>query len=224
MVQPPYSISFFFSGFGTSPCGTETTAFSLAPGQSLTLNLQISIAYNPTNGTGPGGPVAVNPILYNGSCSSPTNCTESNSPFNFISPTESGAPETSGTFTKTYGARAPVTFTSYNMPTTPVPEGYRIVPSIRVAAASSLDPFLQSPTGTFTYLVDGSVVGTSSTSGVGGVTSAGNFHFSTAGLIPGTHTLTIEYSGDPVYAPSSYSQTFTVAPPAPGTSFVCETD
>ncbi len=49
------------------------------------------------------------------------------------------------------------------------------------------------------------------------------YFFSTAGLIPGTHTLTIEYSGDPVYAPSSYSQTFTVAPPAPGTSFVCET-
>ncbi len=41
----------YFSGFGTSPCGTETTAFSLAPGQSLTLNLQVSIAYDPTNGT-----------------------------------------------------------------------------------------------------------------------------------------------------------------------------
>ena len=49
------------------------------------------------------------------------------------------------------------------------------------------------------------------------------YYFSTAGLIPGTHTLTIEYSGDPVYTPSSYSQTFTVAPPAPGTPFVCET-
>ncbi len=33
----------------------------------------------------------------------------------------------------------------------------------------------------------------------------------------------MEYSGDPVYSPSSYSQTFTVAPPAPGTSFVCQT-
>ncbi len=49
------------------------------------------------------------------------------------------------------------------------------------------------------------------------------FNFSTAGLIPGTHTLTIEYSGDPVYAPSSYSQTFTVAPAAPGTPFICKT-
>ncbi len=46
--------NYYFSGFGTPPCGTETTAFSLAPGQSLTLNLQVSIAYDPTNGTGPG--------------------------------------------------------------------------------------------------------------------------------------------------------------------------
>ncbi len=49
-------------------------------------------------------------------------------------------------------------------------------------------------------------------------------YLSTTGLAPGTHTVTFEYSGDPVYSPSSYTQTFTVAPPAPGTSFVCQTN
>ncbi len=48
-------------------------------------------------------------------------------------------------------------------------------------------------------------------------------YFSYAGLTPGPTRSPIEYSGDPVYAPSSYSQTFTVAPPAPGTPFVCQT-
>ncbi len=80
---------------------------------------------------------------------------------------------------------------------------------------------MPTPTGTLTYVVDGTVVGTSSSTTMASTVLV--YYFSTAGLIPGTHTLTIEYSGDPVYAPSSYSQTFTVAPPAPGTPFVCET-
>ncbi len=96
---------YFFSGFGTSPCGTEATSFSLAPGQSLTLNLQVFIAYDPNNGsTNPGpGPQEVRAILWNGSCTDPTDpgdtCNQSDSPFNSILPTGSGAPETSGTFT-----------------------------------------------------------------------------------------------------------------------------
>ncbi len=39
----------------------------------------------------------------------PGHCSQSDSPFNSIAPTNSGAPETSGSFTMTYGARAPVT-------------------------------------------------------------------------------------------------------------------
>ncbi len=82
---------------------------------------------------------------------------------------------------------------------------------------------MPSPTGTLTYLVDGTTVGTSTSYGTVSLTSNQPFYFSTANLVPGTHTLTLEYSGDPVYSPSSYSQTFTVAPSAPGTPFVCKT-
>ncbi len=48
----------------------------------------------------------------------------SDSPFNSIAPTQSGAPEAVGSFTMTYGARSQVSFSSNSIPTTPVPEGY----------------------------------------------------------------------------------------------------
>ncbi len=217
---------FWFSGLGTSPCGTQATSFSLAPGQSLTLNLQVSIAYDPNNGTGPGLQV-VKAILYNGSCTDPTDpgdtCSPSNSPFNSIAPTQSGAPEAIGTFTMTYGARSPVSF-NQSIPTTPVPEGYTIAPNAYPTAASDPYGIMPPATGSITYLVDGVQVATSD-AGAGTTDLQPDYLvvLSTAGLTPGTHTLTMEYSGDPVYSPSSYSQTFTVAPPAPGTSFVCQT-
>ncbi len=210
----------FFSGFGTAPCGTEADAFSLAPGQSLTLNLQLSIAYDPTNGTGPG-PVGLNTVLWNGSCSDPTDpvdtCNQSDSPFNSVAPTSTGAPEAFGQFTMTYGARSPVTFSSA-LPGPAVPEGYALAPNIQTEPASDPYGIAPFPTGTLTYLIDGSVVGASATD----FFTTENVNLTTAGLSPGTHTLTVEYSGGPVYAPGSYSQTFTVAPPAPGTPFVCQ--
>ncbi len=43
----------YFSGFATS-CGTPPSSFSLAPGASITLNLQLSLTYDP-NQYGPGG-------------------------------------------------------------------------------------------------------------------------------------------------------------------------
>ncbi len=125
----------------------------------------------------------------------------------------------------TYGARSLVVWNSTNVPTTPVPEGYQIEPFGfgRVVTAAS-DPYgiMPAPTGSLTYLVDGVQVATSNAQNLKGVAPY-EIYLSTAGLTPGTHTITFEYSGDPVYSPSSYSQTFTVAPPAPGTSFVCET-
>ncbi len=148
-----------FSGFGTPPCGTEASSFSLAPGQSLTLNLQVSIAYDPTTIPVPA-PECVNPVLYNGSCSSPTNCTESNSPFNSILPTSSGAPETSGTFTMTYGARSPVSFSnteySHDAGTRGVHDHLQ---ALCEQPASNPYGTMPVPTGTLTYLVDGTVVG-----------------------------------------------------------------
>ncbi len=221
MTSPDGGQSWYFSGFGTPSCGTSPSSFALAPGTSITVNLEISIAYDP-NSFGPGG-ATVKATLYNGDCTVPvtsnSSCTPSNSPFNSIVPKApglpSGAPGATGTFTMTYGARVPVSFSNNEIPTTPVPEGYLILPYVNLTAASDPYGILPSPTGTSTYLVDGTTVGTSS--------PGDTFYFTTAGLIPGTHTLTVEYSGDPVYAPSSYSQTFTVAPPAPGTPFVCET-
>ncbi len=219
---------YWFSGFGTPPCGTEATSFSLAPGQSLTLNLQLSIAYDPTNGTGPGLQ-GVNAILWNGSCSDPTDpadtCNQSNSPFNDILPTNSGAPETSGQFTMTYGARSPVAWVPTTVPTTPVPEGYQFAPLGEGTLTAASNPYgiMPEPTGSITYLIDGVQVATSNAENeIPGTKHPGNTFLSTAGLTPGTHTVTFEYSGDPVYSPSSYSQTFTVGPPAPGTPFVCE--
>ncbi len=200
----------YFSGFATS-CGTPSSSFSLAPGASITLNLQLSLTYDNSE-YGPGS-AQVYATLYNGSCTVPAtsygSCTA-------IAPLSgSSAPNTVGTFIMTYGARSQVSFSNNSIPTTPVPEGYTIEPDAYLTAASDPYYIMPFPTGTLTYLVDGTVAGTS------GNNSA--YYFSTAGLIPGTHTLTIEYSGDPVYTPSSYSQTFTVAPPAPGTPFVCET-
>ncbi len=214
----PFYLNVYFSGFATS-CGTPPSSFSLAPGASITINLQISLTYDPNEyGLGSSQVFAT---LYNGDCTVPvtdsSSCTPSNSPFNSNAPTESGAPEAVGTFTMTYGARLPVSISTPNVPTTPVPEGYTIQPEGLVQAAS--DPYGTIPpgTGTLTYVVDGTtVVGTE-------VNGADTFYFSTAGLIPGTHTLTVEYPGDPILAPGSYSQTFTVAPPAPGTPFVCQT-
>ncbi len=207
----------YFSGFATS-CGTPPSSFSLAPGQSLTINLQLSLTYD-TSEYGPG-PATARATLYNGGCTVPVtdqgSCTPSNSPFNSIAPTQSGAPEATGTFTMTYGARVPVSFSNNDIPTTPVPEGYLILAYGDLRPASNPYYIMPEPTGALTYLVDGTVVGTSGNNSF--------FHLMTAGLSPGTHTLTIEYSGDPVYSPSSYSQAFTVAPPAPGTSFVCQTN
>ncbi len=221
----------YFSGFATS-CGTPPSSFSLAPGASITLNLQISLTYDPNEyGPGAGGQGAqVFATLYNGTCTDPTDpydtCTPSDSPFNSIAPTPTGAPEAIGTFTMTYGARSPVTWKPTTVPTTPVPEGYQIEPFGfgRVVTAAS-DPYgiMPAPTGSLTYLVDGVQVATSNVQNLAGVVTPYEIYLSTAGLTPGTHTITFEYSGDPVYSPSSYSQTFTVAPPAPGTSFVCET-
>ncbi len=218
--------TYFYSGSGTPPCGTEASAFSLAPGQSLTIDLEVAIAYDTgaVTGTVTGpGPQQVRATLYNGSCTSATSCTESDSPFNSNLSTQSGAPETIGAFTMTYGSRVPVSFTIQNsIPTTPVPQGYIVVPSVYVQAEDYpyADFSVPDPLGTLTYQVDGVGVGTTGTQ----IDTVGTFYFSTAGLIPGTHTLTISYSGDPIYAPGSYSQTFTVAPAAPGTPFVCQTD
>ncbi len=47
------------------------------------------------------------------------------------------------------------------------------------------------------------------------------FPISTANLIPGTHTLTVQYSGDPVYSPATTSTTFTVGPAPLGTEYAC---
>ncbi len=144
MISNPnnYEPEFFFSGFGTPPCGTQTTSFSLAPGQSFTLNLEVVHRLRPNNGTGPGLQL-LKAILYNGSCSDPTDpgdtCNKSDSPFNSIAPTTSGAPEAIGTFTNTYGARSPVSFSLLGFPTTPVPEGYQIEPIAVLKAAS--DPY-----------------------------------------------------------------------------------
>ncbi len=219
--------SFYFSGSGTPPCGTEATAFSLAPGQSITLNMQISIAFNQPNPGSPGddtgpGLQLVDTVLWNGNCTDPTDpgdtCNPSDSPFNSNAPTSSGAPESVGSFTSTYGARSPVIFTN-TVPTTPVPEGYTVEPFVEVQPASSPYARIPAPSGTLTYLVDGTVLETTDTQ----ASNAQAIHLSTTGMIPGTHTLTVEYSGDPIYSPSSFSQTFTVAPPAPGTAFVCQT-
>ncbi len=218
----------YFSGFATS-CGTPPSSFSLAPGASITINLQISLTYDP-NWYGPGAlnqGAIVHATLYNGSCTVPvtdnSSCTPSDSPFNSIAPTQSGAPEANGTFTMTYGARVPVSF-NQSIPTTPVPEGYTIAPNAFPTAASNPYGIMPPATGTITYFIDGVQVATSDAGA--GTTDLQPYYLvvlSTAGLTPGTHTLTMEYSGDPVYTPSSYSQTFTVAPPAPGTPFVCET-
>ncbi len=81
--------SYYFSGFATS-CGTPPSSFSLAPGASITLNLQISLTYDPNNyGPGVGDQGAtVTATLYNGSCTVPvtdnSSCTPSDSPFNSI--------------------------------------------------------------------------------------------------------------------------------------------
>ncbi len=224
------NVTVYFSGFATS-CGTPPSSFSLAPGQSLTINLQLSLTYDNSE-YGPGG-ADVHATLYNGSCTVPvtstSSCNPSDSPFNSIAPTQSGAPEAIGTFTMTYGARSPVAWNTgdITVPTTPVPEGYQIEPfGYGRALQAASDPYgiMPLPTGTITYLVDGAQVTTSNAynSTANGLPSPSSVYLSTAGLTPGTHTITFEYSGDPVYAPSSYSQTFTVAPPAPGTPFVCE--
>ncbi len=102
------SANAYFSGFATS-CGTPPSSFSLAPGASITINLQISLAYDPNNyGPGAGNQGAqVFATLYNGDCTVPvtdnSSCTPSNSPFNSIvprpAPIPNGAPEAIGTFT-----------------------------------------------------------------------------------------------------------------------------
>ncbi len=75
----------YFSGFATS-CGTPPSSFSLAPGASITLNLQVSLTYDP-NQYGPGEADVI-ATLYNGSCTVPVTglfpCTPSDSPFNSI--------------------------------------------------------------------------------------------------------------------------------------------
>ncbi len=126
----------------------------------------------------------------------------------------------------TYGARSPVAWNPPpGVPTTPVPEGYQIQPWYNggyvLEAASDPYGIMPNPSGSITYLVDGVQVATSDSCNALPGLPTGAVYLSTAGLTPGTHTLTMEYSGDPVYSPSSYSQTFTVAPPAPGTSFTC---
>ncbi len=203
---------FDFSGFGSSPCGPPPTSFSLAPGASLTLNLELSLVWDP-NDYGPGVQEFY-ATLYSGTCVSTNNCTATPPLPENYSPTSMTS---TGTFTLTYGARSPVSFSRNSIPTTPVPEGYTIAPQVFVSAASNPYGIMPSPSGTSTYLVDGTAVGTSGP--VGGL--AESYDFSTAGLIPGTHTLTIEYSGDPVYSPSSYSQTFTVSPAPLGTEYTC---
>ncbi len=234
MTSPDGGTDWYFSGFGTPPCGTSPSSFALAPGTSVTVNLEISIAYDPSNfGPGAGNQGAtVRATLYNGDCTVPvtsnSSCTPSDSPFNSIAPTDSGAPDAIGTFTMTYGARSPVAWNTTTVPTTPVPEGYRVKPydgetGIPLTAASNPNYTMPIPTGSITYLVDGVQVATSGTASIPGTLDPGQLYLSTAGLTPGTHTLTMEYSGDPVYSPSSYSQTFTVGPPAPGTPFVCQT-
>ncbi len=128
----------------------------------------------------------------------------------------------------TYGARSQVAWNTTNVPTTPVPEGYQIAPYVNggfpASAASNPYGIMPYTSGTITYLIDGVEVAKSDAgAGTSGLQFPSAVYLSTAGLTPGIHTITFEYSGDPVSSPSSYSQTFTVAPPAPGTPFVCET-
>ncbi len=161
---------FYFSGFGSATCGTPPSSFSLAPGSSITVNLELWINYDPSN-FGPGTQQFTE-NLYSGTCASTTSCT-----------TDPGlAEQTSGYFVMTYGARSAVSFSSNEIPTTPVPEGYQIraqrrspgcVESVRHHATFDRD---------MTYLVDGTTVGTSS---AGGRLAAGDLStLSTAGLIP----------------------------------------
>ena len=162
---------YLFSGSVTAPCGTEANQFSLAPGQSVTVNFEMSIAYDPTTSVfDVPGFQGLETILWNGSCSAstgPGSCSQSNSPFNnYILPTNSGAPETSGTFTMTYGARTPVTL-NLNIPTYAIPQGYDLAPlnNVEGSPVAPSNPVENNgapnalPTGTETFLVDGVPVG-----------------------------------------------------------------
>ena len=71
-----------------------------------------------------------------------------------------------------------------------------------------------------TYLVTGHTFTPPVTSGAAASDLATVF-LPTSGLSVGSHTLTIEYSGNGVYNPASVTSPFTVATAAPGTAFTC---
>ncbi len=151
--------------------------------------------------------------LQTGSCTNPItygSCTAV-APFSTLT----NSPSSFAPFVLTAPALLPVTITADGVPTTPVPQGFLIAPdaSARPADTSGNDQGVLSQSSTITYLVDGVAVPQMRVSTP--------VAFSTAGLSVGTHTLQIVYSGNTVYASSTYTTTFKVGPPPIGTPYSC---
>ncbi len=117
--------TWYFSGFGTPPAVRLHHRSPLAPGTSVTVNLELSIAYDPNN-FGPGPAHGPERSSLSGTCASPTSCTSAPG-LALINRRRS--------FTMTYGARFPVAWDTANVPTTPVPKGY-----VDLGKRSSDDP------------------------------------------------------------------------------------
>ncbi len=83
-----------------------------------------------------------------------------------------------------------------------------------------------SPTGSVQYFVDGQLVHTSTLASVTPTSGDGTtplYLYNIGNLAPGTHTVLSNYSGDGIYAPTSFTETFTViAGPPLGTLYSCD--
>jgi hypothetical protein len=216
-------ITTYFSGIG-STCGSAPGSFSLAPGASLTVPIELTYASDKYLGV-----QNVTATLYSGTCTSSTSCTQSGDLDGTVTGSQTVQVAPPGTL--------PTTMTLTNF-ASQVQQGFMDNVSMTVLGTAPPSSTLY-PYGSVEYLVDGKPTTITSTDPLlpfwgdnpvtfgseykGKVpgTDEGTTYFSTADLSVGVHTLTIEYSGNSTYAPNTLTESFTVLPPPAGTPYTC---
>jgi hypothetical protein len=199
----------------TGAC-SSASSFSLTPGHSLTIPLRVS--YTTASNVGTQRFTAALETVSGGAPVAP-----------FTGATEFTIPTTSP-YAQTAIHVNPVT--KYNVTVTTnlvasTHQGYLLLPTTAIhlpttttITTTTATIYPPGPTGTVTYLVTGRTFTPPLTSGAAAITLE-QISLPTSGLSVGSHTLTIEYTGDGVYNPASVTSPFAVSTPVSGTAFVC---